>query len=150
MVDNRKPREKDTRETLERKQQWKPAQLLPLPDPRPGMDFRWVRSAMLGKADNVNVSAKFREGWEPVPASEFPELKVVSDHDTRFPENIEVGGLILCQCPSSLMHQRREYQTQKSAGQMEAVDRNYMREGDRRMPLLPSERQSRVSRFGDS
>lgn len=149
MVD-RKPRSTESREDSARPTTWRPAELLPTPEPREGMVFRWVRSSMLGRTDNVNVSAKFREGWEPVPASEFKELRIVNDHDTRFPENIEVGGLILCQCPAELMQQRRDHQSRQAMGQMEAVDRNYMREGDPRMPLLAPERKTRVSRFGDS
>ena len=76
-------------------------------------------------------------------------MRVISDHDSRFPDNIEVGGLILCSAPTELMQQRRDYQARKAEGQIEAVDRNFMRENDPRMPLLRPERRSRVSRFGD-
>lgn len=150
MTTNRKPRATEDRATSdERPTSWKPPELLPTPEPRDGYEYRWVRSAMLGQLDNVNVSSKFREGWEPVPASEVPELKILNDHGSRFPDNIEVGGLILCKCPAEIMRQRREHQTQKAMGQIEAVDRNYLREGDPRMPLLKPERRSRTSRFGD-
>lgn len=145
----RTPRQSETRAEEERVPSWKPPELLPTPEPREGLVYRWVRSSMLGRTDNVNVSSKFREGWQPVPASEFRDLKVVADHDSRFPDNIEVGGLILCQAPVELMQQRREYQARKAQGQMEAVDRNYMREGDPRMPLLKPERKTRISNFGD-
>lgn len=128
---------------------WKPPSLLPVPPPEEGWVFRYIRASMLGKTDNVNVSAKFREGWEPVRAADYPDLQVIPDHETRFPENIEVGGLILCKCPADLMRQRQEYYQQKAQGQMQAVDDNYLRESDPRMPMLKPERTTRVSRFGN-
>ncbi len=147
---DRKPRATETREETSRPQTWKPPTLLPMPEPQNGYEFRYIRSAMLGKNDNVNVSSKFREGWEPVPRDQVPELKMVmNDHDSRFPEYVEVGGLILCKAPTELMQQRRDHQRRQAEGQMEAVDRNYLRQSDPRMPLLPPERRSRISRFGD-
>jgi len=147
MADTRKPRETDTRENSTRPTTWKPPQLLPMPEPQEGWEFRYIRASLVGKSDNVNVSAKMREGWEPVSRSEVPELRVVNDHDTRFPENIEIGGLILCKAPTELLQQRRDYQRQQSEGQMQAVDRSYLRQSDPRMPLLPPERKTRVSGF---
>ena len=41
-VQNRLAREVDTRETTQRNQQWKPAQLLPDPKPEAGYGFRWI------------------------------------------------------------------------------------------------------------
>lgn len=149
MAEDRKPRETETRENTMRKTSWKPPSLLPMPDPQPGWEFRYIRSSLVGRNDNVNVSSRFREGWVPVKASDVPEIMVVNDHDSRFPEYIEVGGLILCKAPAELMQQRREYHEQRAAAQIEAVDRSYLREGDPRMPLLPPERKTRVSRFGD-
>lgn len=145
---DRTPRAQKTREDEERTVTWRPAGALPVPEPREGITFRWIRSNMLGSQDTVNMSAKFREGWTPVTASEFPELGIVKDVDTRFPEGIEVGGLVLCQAPAELMEQKRAYQDGVAAQQMSAVDRNFMREGDSRMPLLSPERNSRVSKFG--
>jgi len=146
---DRTPRDQHDRATHTRVQEWKPPTLLPTPDPRPGLEFRWVRSSLLGNADTINVSAKFREGWQPVLASEYPELQVMPDLDSRFPDNIEIGGLILCAAPTELVEQRRRYQAQRAATQIDAVDRNFMRENDPRMPLLTPERQSRTSRFGN-
>lgn len=145
----RKSRETETREETARPQTWKPASLLPQPNPVEGWEFRYIRSSMVGRSDNVNVSAKFREGWEPVPAAEVPELKVMNDHDSRFPDFVEIGGLILCKAPTELLKQRRDYQARRAEQQIEAVDRNYLRESDPRMPLLQPERRTRHSRFGD-
>jgi hypothetical protein len=95
----------------------------------------------------TNVSRRFREGYAPVAASEFPELKILSDVDSRFPENIEVGGLLLCSIPAETALRRVEGQSRQAQAQLDAVDRNYMRESDPRMPVLTPERSSRTT-FG--
>jgi hypothetical protein len=82
------------------------------------------------------VSAKFREGWEPVKASEHPEAQVMSDPNSRFKDSIETGGLLLCKIPEEFMAQRDAYFRQQTESQMSSVDNNYMRESDPRMPLF--------------
>jgi hypothetical protein len=69
--------------------------MLPDPEPRDGVEYRWVRTSIMGDADNKNVSSKFRNGWTPVKAEDHPELQVIPDHDSRFEGNVEVGGLLL-------------------------------------------------------
>ena len=66
MAENRKPRSIDNREVNERPKQWMPPDLLPEPDKPAGYAYRWIRVSMLDKADPRNISAKLREGWEPV------------------------------------------------------------------------------------
>lgn len=153
MTDGRKmdrtPRESQTREQSAAKKTWRPASLLPTPEPRDGLEFRYVRTSVVAQSDSKNVSAKFREGWTPVLAKDYPELMVMSDHDSRFPENIEIGGLLLCSNSKEMMDQRREYQAKKAEDQIVAVDNNYMREQDARMPLLRTERTTRVEFGGD-
>lgn len=150
MTQTRSPREasrdQETRSASDRVQDWKPPTLLPVPEQRDGITYRWVRTSSFGRLDNTNVSAKFREGWTPVLASDYPELKIMSDHDSRFPENIEVGGLLLCKCDDNIMAQRRAYQSKMAQAQLRSVDENFMRENDPRMPVLAPERSSRISR----
>jgi hypothetical protein len=144
---DRTPRTAQTRETGERKRSWQRQAMLPTPEPRDGLKFRWVRTSSLGQADMTNVSRRFREGYVPVKATEFPELHIMSDVDSRFPENIEVGGLLLCAIPADIAEDRVVGQVQEARQQMEAVDRNFMRESDPRMPVLAPERSSRTT-FG--
>ena len=48
----------------------------------------------------MNYSKKLREGWEPVPLAEAPEMEhLVLDPNPRFKGNVEVGGLLLCRMP---------------------------------------------------
>jgi hypothetical protein len=103
---------------------------------------------MRGEADNANVSAKFREGWEPVRLEDHPELRVLPDIDTRFEGNVVIGGLMLCKMPNEVIEQKKAYHQHLSDTQIEAVENSYLREQDARMPLLPSERSTRVT-FGD-
>ena len=140
---NRDPRTLDTRDTSERKVTWKRANALPDPDPQEGVEFRWIRTSTLGQYDNTNVSSKFREGWEPVKLEDHPELKVLPDVDSKFKGNVEVGGLLLCRNSKENMDARREYHQQQTASQMAAVDNNYMRESDPRMPVLRPEKSTR-------
>jgi hypothetical protein len=144
---DRTPRSQETREATSRPQVWKQQGMLPTPEPRDGMHFRWVRTSSLGNTDMTNVSRRFREGYVPVKSTEFPELKIMSDVDSRFPDNIEVGGLLLCSIPAEQAALRVEGQARQAQAQLDAVDRNYMRESDPRMPVLAPERSTRTS-FG--
>jgi hypothetical protein len=146
MAENRIPREIESRDKFERPKQWMPAQLLPVPNPEEGYGFRWIRVSTLGTDDPMNISSKFREGWEPVKASEHPEIQLMSGGKNRHPDSIEIGGLILCKTPIEFIKQRDAYYQQQADGQMSSVDNNFMRENDPRMPLF-KERRSEVS-FG--
>lgn len=126
---------------------WLPQSSLPVPEPKDGWVFRWIRTSSLGRTDNTNVSRQFREGWEPVKAEDHPELKILSDVNSQFKGNVEVGGLLLCKAPMEKMKQREKYFQEISERQIEGVDRSFLRENDPRMPLLNPERASRTT-FG--
>ena len=136
MAENRIPREVDTRQQDERPKQWQAPELLPEPDKQPGFAYRWIRVSMLNSADPRNLSGKLREGWEPVRAEEQPKFKLLVDPDSRFKDNIEIGGLLLCKTPDEFVQQRTAYYKQQSEQQMEAVDNTLMRQNDPRMPLF--------------
>lgn len=147
MAENRLSREADTRAKAERPKQWLPPELLPSPNPEEGYEFRWIRVSTLGTSDPMNVSSKLREGWEPVKASEHPEIQLMGTGDKpRFPDSIEIGGLILCKTPKEFVQQRNDYYQQQTDSQMSSVDNNFMRENDPRMPLF-KERRTEV-KFG--
>tara|TARA_R110000823_G_scaffold216020_9_gene345636 strand:- start:854 stop:1333 length:480 start_codon:yes stop_codon:yes gene_type:complete len=141
-------REHETRAVYARPDTWTPPSLLPTPDPQEGYVFRWIRTAMRGEQDNTNVSRKYREGWEPVRLEDHPELRLIPDIDTRFDGSAVVGGLMLCKNSQEMMNQKRAHIQEQNRVQMDAVDQNFMREQDARMPLLKPERKTRVT-FGD-
>jgi hypothetical protein len=146
MATNRLDREVDNREFSERPKQWMPAELLPEPDKQAGYAYRWVRTSTLNTADPRNLSAKLREGWEPVSIEEQPKFQLLVDPNSRFKDNIEIGGLLLCKTPIEFVNQRNAYYAKQSDAQTDAVDNNLMRQSDPRMPLF-NERKSTTS-FG--
>lgn len=146
MAENRLTRELESRATSERPKQWMPPELLPEPDKQAGFAYRWIRVSTLNNADPRNLSAKLREGWEPVKIEEQPKFKLLIDPNSRFKDNIEVGGLLLCKTPTEFVQQRNEYYQRQTQAQTEAVDNNLMRQSDARMPIF-KERKSTTS-FG--
>ena len=149
MAENRLSRELETRAKTERpKKRWTPPQLLPEPNPEEGYAFRWIRVATQGQDDPMNISSKLREGWEPVKASEHPEIQMMrtDSSKSRFPDSIEIGGLLLCKTPVELADERNAYYQHQADNQMQSVDNSFMRENDPRMPLF-KERRTEV-KFG--
>jgi hypothetical protein len=146
MAEKRISREVETRDNSERLQQWAPAELLPEPVKLPGYKYHWVRVSTLGAADPRNLSAKLREKWEPVPIEEQPEMQLLVDPNSRYKDQIEIGGLLLCKTPEEFVAQRNAHYQKQAENQMEAVDSNLMRQSDPRMPLF-SERKSTTT-FG--
>jgi hypothetical protein len=147
MAENsRTPREVATRTQAERPKQWQAPELLPEPDKQTGFSYRWIRVATNGQADPRNLSSKIREGWEPVRIEEQPKFGLLMDPNSRFKDNIEIGGLLLCKTPTELVNQRNEHYQNLTDSQTRAVDNSFMRQNDPRMPLF-NERKSTVS-FG--
>ena len=146
MAENRLTRELDTRELAERPKQWRPAELLPEPDKQPGFKYRWIRVSINGQPDPRNLSKAMREGYEPVRLEEQPKFKLLADPTSRYKDNIEIGGLLLCKTPEEFVDQRNAHFQGLTEAQTRAVDNNLMRENDPRMPLF-NERKTNVS-FG--
>lgn len=139
-------RESQSRAKSERKKSWAPASVMPDPDIEPGYTYRWVRVSIAGHADPKNLSKKLREGFEPVKKEEQPHLAMLTDSSSRFKDNIEIDGSLLCKRPVEMTMQRRAHYGRANNDQMKAVDNNFLRESDPRMPLF-QERRSKVS-FG--
>jgi len=144
---SRKSREAVTRKDTEvRTKQWEPRSTLPEIKHEAGWAYRWIRVSLANEADNLNVSSRMREGWEPVKHSDHPEVNLPADPNSRFKDGIEIGGLLLCKMPQEMVDQRNEYFAEKARAQEQAVDNNLMRENDPRMPLF-SEKKSTTT-FG--
>ena len=74
-------------------------------------------------------------------------MQVMSDIESRFDGNLEIGGLLLCKAPKEAMEERAEYYRNMANQQMESVDNSFMRENDPRMPMLKPNRTTRTT-FG--
>ena len=146
MAANRLDRELENRETTARKKSWSRPTVLPDPIPQDGYKFHWVRVSTMGQPDSTNVSSKLREGWEPVKATDHPEIIMVAIEQERFKDNVVIGGLMLCKAPKELVEERNQYYAAQASAQMNSVDNNLMRENDPRMPLF-NERKTKVT-FG--
>jgi hypothetical protein len=142
MAENRLTRELETRATQQRPKQWAPAELLPEPDKQAGFSYRWIRVATLGKADPRNLSSKLREGWEPVKIEEQPKFQLLVDPASRFKDNIEIDGLLLCKTPTEFVQQRNAHYAKQTQAQTDSVDNNLMRQSDARMPIFKESKSS--------
>jgi len=141
----REARETEVRESEVK--QWQPASLLPEFTKQDGWAYRWIRVSLMNEPDNMNVSSKMREGWEPVKHADHPEVILKADPNSNFKEGIEIGGLLLCKAPQELMDQRQAYMNEKTRQQTDAVDSQYMNQSDPRMPKF-AEGNENGRRFG--
>ena len=137
--------ERTNRDLVSREKQaryvYTPSSALPDPTPEPGFSYRWIATHILGQANPTNVSKQMRDGWEPVKATDHPELMLQGGTTG----NVEIGGLMLCKIPTEQSIARNEYYQKQATTQMESVDNNFMRQSDSRMPLF-AERKSTSTR----
>jgi hypothetical protein len=121
---------------------------LEAPEPPAGYKHRWIRTAIRGEDDKINVNAKVREGWEPVRADEYSDLagQYPTIDEGQYEGVIGVGGLMLARIPEETVEERTEYYREQTRTQMDAVDQSLMREQHPSMPIH-TDRKSRVS-FG--
>ena len=147
MADNKRaPRATETRDENSRRKPWAPPSHLKAPDAPEGYVHRWIRTAMRGEEDKINVTAKLQEGWEPVRADEYPTYHVPVIDSGRHAGVIGQGGLMLCRIPVETAQERSAYYGNRTREQMQAVDQDLMKESHPSMPIQ-NNRQSRVS-FG--
>jgi hypothetical protein len=96
-----------------------------------------------------NMSKRIREGYEPVRAEDYPEFEAPTIDSGSNTGVIGVGGLILAKVPEETAEERTAYFQNQADSAQKAVDQNYMRESDPRMPIKDSDiqRSSKVQ-FG--
>jgi len=146
MTDKRTTRKSETRDTETRRKPWAPPSHLEAPEPPVGYVHRWIRVAMRGEEDKMNVHAKLREGWEPVCADEYPNYEAPVIDDGKYQGVIGQGGLMLCRLPVETANERAAYYGTRTREQMVAVDQDLMKDQHPSMPIS-NNRQSRVT-FG--
>lgn len=146
---SRKPRSLETRESEERDMTWDQARMLPTPDPRDGLDYRYVRISSGGTVDNMNHSQALRDRWEPALVEDFPELGMVRSDVGSAKGMIVLGGMMLCVRPSWIGDKIKMRIAEESASQAEGADREYFRDQDSTMRKF-SEKSSRVTFGGNA
>tara|TARA_R100000700_G_scaffold33728_1_gene41547 strand:+ start:308 stop:766 length:459 start_codon:yes stop_codon:yes gene_type:complete len=143
---DRTPRNTTTREKESRRKPWAPPSNLAAPEAPSGYVHRWIRVAMRGEDDKMNVHSKLREGWEPVRKDEYPDYEAPTIEEGRYEGVIGQGGLMLCRIPVETVEERTAYYGGRTREQMTAVDQDLMKEQHPSMPIS-NNRQSRVT-FG--
>ena len=144
----RTPRDAETRAKTQRRKPWAPPSKLEAPEAPAGYKHRWIRTAIRGEDDKMNVTTKMREGWEPVRADEYPDYDAPIIDDGKYQGVIGQGGLMLCRIPEETARERNEYYGGRTRDAIKAVDQDLMKEQHPSMPIHQS-RQSRVT-FGGS
>ena len=146
----RESRQQQTRAAAQRAV-WMPLDQYPVPK-ADGLRFRWLRTLEIGQPgtpDTRNLSRRFREGWVPSRAQDFPELQMKSDERSQFPDGVEVAGMLLCQIAQDKVDSRAEYYRSLTERQMASVDNSMFKlndRGDHGMQILRPQRRTRVTR----
>ena len=143
---DRTPRETQTRQSQERKV-WRPGTALEAPEPPLGFKHRWIRESVMEYDDKTSVHKRRQEGYDLVRAEEYPEYSGPVVDEGRNAGIIGVGGLVLARIPEELAEQRNQHYQKTTQNQMDAVDRDWMRENNPAMPKMAPQRKSSVS-FG--
>ena len=144
---DRNSRDTQSRERAERKMEWNPGSALNAPEPPIGYKHRWIRESVLEFDDKTNVHKKRQEGWDLVRAEEYPDYFGPTVDEGRNAGVIGVGGLVLARIPVEMVDQRNQHYQGVTQQQMEAVDRDWMRENNPAMPKMSPQRKTSVS-FG--
>jgi hypothetical protein len=145
-TDTRTSRKSETRDKEARRKPWAPPSHLEAPEPPVGFCHRWIRVAMRGEEDKMNVHSKMQEGWEPVRLDEYPGYNAPVIDSGKYQGVIGQGGLMLCRIPEETAQERNAYYTGRTREAMVAVDQDLMKEQHPSMPIS-NNRQSRVT-FG--
>jgi hypothetical protein len=146
-MSDRSSREVQSRERSERKMEWNPGSALSAPEPPIGYKHRWIRESVMEFDDKTNVHKKRQEGWDLVRAEEYPNWFGPVVDEGRNAGVIGVGGLVLARIPVEMVEQRNQHYQGVTQQQMDAVDRDWMRENNPAMPKLAPQRKTSVS-FG--
>ena len=144
---DRASRESQTREKTARVDAWRPPSTLEAPEAPVGFKHRWIRESVMEYDDRNNVHKRRREGWELVRAEDYPDFDAPVIDEGKNAGVIGVGGLVLARIPEEIVEQRDAHYRSVTENQMEAVDRDWMRETNAAMPKLNPQRSSSVT-FG--
>lgn len=119
--EGREPKQRD------RQTEWRPADTLFAPPPRPGYEHRWIRIRLGEKDDPRNFQKKFREGWKPISLSSVSEdLEPPSITFGRFGDVVAVSDLVLCERPIAIGLSRKKYFAKRLARQLASADRRHV------------------------
>jgi len=123
-------RDSQTREKEARVEAWRPPSTLEAPEAPVGYKHRWIRESVMEYDDSNHAHKRRREGWELVRAEDYPDFDAPVIDEGKNAGVIGVGGLVLARIPEEIVEQRDSHYRQVTKNQMEAVDRDFMREAE--------------------
>lgn len=103
---------------------WDRPSALLAPEPRPGMDQRWVRVSVRGAGDPRNVGRKRRDGWKPRPADTISDEWFIgfTDDDGKAKGYLQQDELVLMERPIEISQHRARYFADRADAQMAGVE----------------------------
>jgi hypothetical protein len=111
--------------------EWKPANTLDAPEPRPGFVQRWVRFLVGSDQDPKNWSRSTREGWRPRSMDTVDKgFNAPTMNHGTLGTVIQVGDVILCEMDERLYKSRKKFFRAKATRQKEAMEKRPMQGTD--------------------
>lgn len=145
-------RKSNLRSTESRAKTWMPPSHLPDAPQINGWRHRWCRYIAGNQSDDVNMSTRMREGYEPVKRSDENYSEIVrtlgfgfrSDHT----DLIITGGHILCRIPDEVAEGRQEYYQDQALSQLKSTKTKAetFGDGETRIKMSVEEFKTKVSR----
>lgn len=91
---------------------------IPLDEIPDGWTYEWKRHAVYGQEDPAYQIQLSRSGWEPVPASRHPWMMP----NNASSQTILRKGMILMQCPTEIIDERKLAEIRKARMQVRAKE----------------------------
>lgn len=136
----RKSREGEARARTSRAETYAPPQAFPVPENTKDWHYRWIAVAVMDQTSLGNLPLRRREGWEFVSPKDQPEIATDLGIDIGRGERIEFRGLVLARIPANKALARIHYHDRQAKDKLEAVDKTYFSDNDRRMPKFSQQR----------
>lgn len=133
----RSGRQAGSRAKTARKRLWVRPSSLDAPPAPAGFHHRWVSVENRGQSNATNVSKRFREGYEPVRADEYPDFHAPTIEDGKHKGVIGVGGLMLCRIPTEIVDDRNAQLQERIDATQQRIDDDLGRDvSDPDVPLV--------------
>jgi len=130
-----RPKRENRESEANRNTSFKPPSLLDAPPAPEGFRHRYVAYEVAGKSHDANISRKFRMGYEPVKASEYPDWHPPTIESGRMAGYIGHSGLVLCRIPEEISDKYRTMYEGKAQAMDQAVENDFFRLNNPVMPL---------------
>jgi hypothetical protein len=145
-------RKSSLRSTESRATTWLPPSHLPDAPHLPGWRHRWCRYIAGKDADDINMSTRMREGYEPCQRKDPAYAEIVGSLGYGFrADNTDLimsGGHVLCRIPEEVAEGRAEYYQHQALSQLKSTKKKAetLGDGETRIKMSVDEFKTRVSK----